>query len=293
MTASLADRLEMMLTRIDCAAVARAAAGQGPGEDAETLKAYLETYLNEALVGLDLIAPTIDGETPRILEIGSGVGILTAFLSSAGYDITGIEPGAAAGFDFMGRLGAALSDQEESAILPIGAEALTPEDHGRFDLIFSVNVVEHVQSLDSAMAALARVLAPGGTMIHLCPNYAFPYEPHLGIPLIPFAPQATRHIARARIRRQQRVWDSVNFVTAGRIARLAAANGMAVRFRGGVMAAFLDRLRTDPVFRARQPGPIAGMVRIPGLVTALAGAMRLIPPRLASPMVFTLKHRTE
>lgn len=285
----LTARLEEMLGAIDRPAVACAAAGDG--DDREKLEAYLQTYLNEARIGLDLIAPYLDGATPRILEVGSGIGVLTGFLLQEGHDVVGIEPGAAAGFGFMPRLGAALSGDRPSPVLPIGAEALSPEEHGCFDLIFSVNVVEHIHPLGEAVAALASVLAPGGLMIHLCPNYAFPYEPHLGLPLVPFAPRATRHVAPGPIRRQQRVWDSVNFVTARQIARLARANGLAARFRPGVMAAFLDRLVTDPVFRDRQPGLIAGMTRVPGLVPTLAALVRLIPPMLATPMVFTLTHR--
>ena len=38
----------------------------------------------------------------------------------------------------------------------------------------------------------------GGAMIHMCPNYFVPYEPHFGIPLIPFAPRATQRFFRAR-----------------------------------------------------------------------------------------------
>ena len=59
-------------------------------------------YANESLVGLRLIAPLLQPGL-RILEVGSGVGILSAFLAETGYDIVAIEP-SATGFAFMSRI---------------------------------------------------------------------------------------------------------------------------------------------------------------------------------------------
>jgi len=151
-------------------------------------------------------------------------------------------------------------------------------------------VIEHVLPLDEAMKALSSVLSSKGAMIHLCPNYAFPYEPHLGIPLLPFIPEKTRHLRPGIVKRNQRVWDSVNFVTSARIKRLSRKEGLRVSFRPGVMAAFMDRLRHDPIFRDRQPPLIAAFTRVPGLVAVLATILRLIPSGLATPMVFTQAH---
>ncbi|MEM7058124.1 MAG: class I SAM-dependent methyltransferase [Pseudomonadota bacterium] len=290
-----ATRLDRLLSSIDRQKVAGLAAEMpGIAEDAAELRAYLDTYLNEARVGLELAAPHLEN-TSRILEIGSGIGVLTQFLAAEGFEITGLEPGAAAGFGFMSALGTVIGQELDLAvsapeILPIGAEKLSPEIHGQFDLIFSVNVVEHILPLDQAMQSLASVLAPDGVMIHLCPNYAFPYEPHLGIPLLPVIPEQTRHLRPGLIQRHQRIWDSVNFVTAGRITRLSQSTGLKTNFRRGVMAAFMDRLQSDPIFRDRQPKLIAGLTRIPGVVSGLAALMRLIPPGLATPMVFTQTH---
>jgi len=108
-----AARLDALLARVDRDAVAsRAAALPGIAEDAETLRAYLDTYLNEARVGLDLAAPYLDqSPAPCILEIGSGIGVLTQFLAADGFEITGLEPGAAAGFGFMSALGQMISEE--------------------------------------------------------------------------------------------------------------------------------------------------------------------------------------
>jgi len=39
-----------------------------------------------------------------------------------------------------------------------------------FDLVFSSNVLEHIEDLDACMAEMKRVLVPGGIMIHSMPT---------------------------------------------------------------------------------------------------------------------------
>ena len=39
-----------------------------------------------------------------------------------------------------------------------------------FDLVFSSNVLEHVENLDTCLAEIKRVLVPGGIMIHSMPT---------------------------------------------------------------------------------------------------------------------------
>jgi len=45
-----------------------------------------------------------------------------------------------------------------------------PFEDDSFDLIFSSNVLEHVEQLDVAFSEMKRVLAPGGIMIHSMPT---------------------------------------------------------------------------------------------------------------------------
>ena len=50
-------------------------------------------------------------------------------------------------------------------IEPLGAEQLSQNEHGQFDLIFSVNVLEHMHPLQRNLDAMAAVLAPGGLSV--------------------------------------------------------------------------------------------------------------------------------
>jgi SAM-dependent methyltransferase len=201
------------------------------------------------------------------------------------FDVTPLEP-CANGFDFFAKILAALVEKNLSPpVLGIKAEELLLETHGGFDLIYSVNVLEHIPDLEEAMAGMARVLIVGGHMLHTCPNYTIPYEPHFALPLIPFTPRATRCLLRKRITDTE-LWRSLNFVTAVRIRRIAAANGCAVAFRRNIMTS-LTRLDWDAEFAKRQGGilPIYRVLKSTGLLKLI----RLLPPALNTPMEMELR----
>ncbi|MBU1305829.1 MAG: class I SAM-dependent methyltransferase, partial [Alphaproteobacteria bacterium] len=123
----------------------------------------------------------------RVLEIGCGTGFLLTRLNALRPDLhlTGLEP---LGQGFQGfeqtldRIQAAVREIE-IVRLPIEQFSVA-QDHERFDLIFSVNVFEHVDDWEQAVKRSMATLSPNGQMVILCPNYAVPYEPHFAIPII-------------------------------------------------------------------------------------------------------------
>lgn len=256
------------------------------GHPREELKERLVTAFGEAVVGLELLQGTeLAGK--RVLEVGAGLGLVSMVLRGLGAEMTAIEPGAG-GFDLNARLGTCVRDWlaiEGFEVLDLAAERLQPQEHGAFDLIFSVNVLEHIPELEDAVAGMCRVLRPDGMMRHTCPNYTVPYEPHFGAPLIPFFPQLTVYLLpRAR---GTEVWESLNFVTLQRIKRALRANGLDCRFEPGTMYQAFQRLDGDPTFRERQ-----GQHRAVALSQALLrrlgllGLLARLPPALATPMTF-------
>ena len=288
MAEAVEARLGAFIARVCDAAAVDAAARASNCSPAE-VRSFLDIYSGEAVVGLRLVGPLLK-PGQRVLEIGSGVGLLAGFLAEEGAAITGIEPGLA-GFGFM----PALADAIATRVRPPGPDALAlsvtdlePERHGRFDLIYSTNVLEHVIEIEKAFAAMAGVLAPQGSMVHLCPNYAVPYEPHLSIPLVPALPRATRHLFPSRISRQREVWDGLNFITARQVRRLASANGLDVTFDRGVMADFIRRLDTDPRYSDRHRSWIGRMARRLNRMGAL-GLIERWPAALATPMILRLR----
>jgi SAM-dependent methyltransferase len=47
-----------------------------------------------------------------------------------------------------------------------------------FDLVFSHEVLEHVQDDQKAISEMVRVLKPGGRIVLFCPNRGYPFETH-------------------------------------------------------------------------------------------------------------------
>jgi 2-polyprenyl-3-methyl-5-hydroxy-6-metoxy-1,4-benzoquinol methylase len=123
----------------------------------------------------------------EILEVGSGIGIASAGLSSFGFNVTSLEPGGL-GFENNAKMASHIS-KRLGIVVAIKSE---PAEEVRFllgtkfDVIISNNVLEHVTDVELALSNLFHYLSENGMMIHSCPNYAFPFEPHFGIPLIPF-----------------------------------------------------------------------------------------------------------
>jgi 2-polyprenyl-6-hydroxyphenyl methylase/3-demethylubiquinone-9 3-methyltransferase len=104
----------------------------------------------------------------RVLDVGCGGGILAETLAAEGAVVTGIDPSEkslAAARDHARRSGLTIDYRRGTAEELSGAGL-----EGTFDLVFAVDVLEHVDDLDRTLAAIARVLAPGGGLGFLTHN---------------------------------------------------------------------------------------------------------------------------
>jgi SAM-dependent methyltransferase len=249
---------------------------------------YIASIVNEAHLALRALGDVRLNGGRRVLEVGSGAGLLTAFLQSQGVDILGIEP-VQDGFDVTPVLARIVRVTTGVCpnIVPIAASELGIATHGVFDVIFSINVVEHFQPLTENLAALARVMTADGIQIHTCPNYYVPYEPHFGIPLIPLVPGLTVRLWRRELR-DNSLWRSLNFVTASDIRRYAFENGLEAVFETGAMGSALRRLRQEPAFAARHPRSLKWVADI-AHHTGLLALLGRLPATLATPMTVLLR----
>ena len=220
----------------------------------------------ELRLAIDMVRPLQPKTSTRILEVGAGSGAVTAFLARQGADIVGVEPNRNS-FEGFDPIRAALeADGRHPKLLAVRADELDPVVLGYFDVIFSVNVVEHFQPLHACLDGMARVLSTTGRMAHTCPNYRVPYEPHLRAPLVPGVPAWTGRLWPSL--RRDPVWRTLNWVTARDIRAFADRQRLDLRFRPGQLAATIDRLRVDPAFSRRQRS-VARIVTVPVVENAV------------------------
>ena len=101
----------------------------------------------------------------RALDVGCGAGLLTEPLARMGAEATGL--------DAAPENVAAARHHAEGQGLTIAYRAGSVEDLGadeRFDLVCSMEVVEHVADPAAFVRGLARALAPGGLLVMSTPN---------------------------------------------------------------------------------------------------------------------------
>lgn len=91
----------------------------------------------------------------KVLEVGGGDGYLAKKLAEMGFDVVSIDP-----------------EPREPACFPVakGDSMRLEFPDGQFDLIFSSNVLEHIEDLATALQEMKRVLKAGGAMVHTVPT---------------------------------------------------------------------------------------------------------------------------
>ena len=175
-----------------------------------------ETWVNEALFGYDQIKKYLLNLNPEdnVLEIGCGSGILLSLIKENHQyiNLLGIEP-FGSGFDHLRQLNK-LTKSNGAEIEIVGFEEF--ETDKKYNLIYSINVFEHVYDWKMFLNKAKNLLKKDGKLIILCPNYGFPYECHFGIPII-FNKKITYFIFKNFINNFEKnnahgLWKSLNFV---------------------------------------------------------------------------------
>jgi ubiquinone/menaquinone biosynthesis C-methylase UbiE len=117
---------------------------------------------------LNLLKKELNFTSQKILDMGCGVGTFLEKFSKLGADVFGID---------VDERKIKIAKKNFPNVQVAFAEKL-PFDNNYFDLVFSHEVLEHVQDDQKAVDEALRVLKQGGKLIIFCPNIHWPFETH-------------------------------------------------------------------------------------------------------------------
>jgi SAM-dependent methyltransferase len=220
------------------------------------------TYYEESKFGLTLIIEDLAqiSENSSILEIGSGIGLLSQYLVSKGLEVTSIEP-AGQGFGMMSNLQEHVKFFFSSTNSKLKFHHLALEDFNpntTYDYVFSINVFEHIENPMEGLRKTYSFLEDTGFARIITPNYGIPYEPHFNVPIF-FSKKLTYVIFRSRILNFNcfdpiGLWESLNWISIGRIQRMLIQESIVACFSLEATHLYFGRLEGENQFLARK-GP--------------------------------------
>jgi len=162
------------------------------------------------------------------LDLGAGYGINLLSGLLYGFNCYGIEPSPNS---FEGRYAIALELMKENGIGKPEKRLFNcygenmdkiPDDFA--DVIYSYQVLEHVQNIDDVLKEVRRVLKPNGIAYFTMPNYNSFYEGRYEIFWIPFILSKSKNLSKLYLKFLNRVptlIDELNFTTMRLIRRKA------------------------------------------------------------------------
>jgi 2-polyprenyl-3-methyl-5-hydroxy-6-metoxy-1,4-benzoquinol methylase len=109
---------------------------------------------------LEALDPWRDGEG-RLLDVGAGAGLFLDVARETGWKVEGTELS----------LAASRAAAERGIRVHVGDLARLPLDPGSFDAVVTLETVEHVPSPPAFLAAVFRLVRPGGGLLLTTPNY--------------------------------------------------------------------------------------------------------------------------
>lgn len=173
-------------------------------------------------------------EGMNILDWGCGRGREVLWLRERGYNARGVDIDALIienGMDLFKKKG-----HGESTLRLIQADGKTDFPDGIFHLIYSNQVFEHIQDLESVAAEMYRITAKKGWGFHIYPARLYWIEPHFRMPLVHWLPK-----------NKLREWAIRSYVRIGREPHWKELEGRSARDKAAV---YIDYSMTKTAYRS-------------------------------------------
>ncbi|MCB0253733.1 MAG: class I SAM-dependent methyltransferase [Anaerolineae bacterium] len=202
-----------------------------PTTQASVIKHWREHELTAVLRGNTVVMHLQDFSSVaglQILDVGCGYGGVSIALALAGASVVGTD------FDAQRLEGAKIRVHEDHPgsnvrLVRSAGESLPFADNS-FDVVVCNDVLEHVQSHDSTLAGIARVLRPGGWLYIQFPNRFSPEnlkkDPHYGLRGVSILPPWAGRLYVVRLRRRSPSYDVGTFPVAGKVLQVLHALGI-------------------------------------------------------------------
>jgi 2-polyprenyl-3-methyl-5-hydroxy-6-metoxy-1,4-benzoquinol methylase len=240
------------------------------------------TYYEESRFGLELILENLlqTSKEVQILEIGSGIGLLSMYLASQGFQVTSIEP-SGTGFGMMSSLQEHVKKYFGPMETNYNFHRSTIEEYNldiKYGFIFSINVFEHVKEPLQSLRKVNLLLEKGGFARIVCPNYAIPYEPHFNIPIF-LSKKFTYLVFRSKVQSFKcfdpiGLWESLNWITITKVRKMLNSESILGTVTLRATYLYFGRLNEGNQFLTRK-GPVFKF-----LATKTKFILRILPKRL-------------
>ena len=243
----------------------------------------LRTYISEAKFFKNIVAPDVANliSGSYVIEVGSGIGLLSLHLASLGFEVTAFEP-QSSGFNQMNAMRSLISENWKPSAPQVEFKEAslnqTTQLEKLADYIFAINVIEHVHNFEELITHAVKAKTPEATMRIVCPNYSIPYEPHFNIPII-FTKRITKFIFGHKIHNSKipdsdEFWGDLSWPTQKKLKKILKSKGWNVEFSRDATHEYLNRALSDSDFIVRKGRIIGSLFK---LTSVLVKIVRFVP----------------